>query len=369
MCARHGVLFTGILDDDVPTMVRGDPVRFQQCLNNVVSNAGKFTGTGGSVQVKVEVAERWRGKRHDSIDGDVDFWDDGDGEGEGEMVMIRTLIKDTGIGMTPAQVASLFRPYAQATVSTVREYGGSGLGLAITDKIVKLMGGTIEVQTAVGKGSTFVFSVPFRVVEDGEVEVEGRGRTNDFFSKGVENRIDLGMLSGWDEEEVGTLTKFRPLENGIPSSAEAKMDGALKPAFTPQTIQGVSQLPTTIPPSQSQSQSHTDPPPIPSPSPTSSSTPTLFSPFTSTTSTPTLITPPQPLVILLVDDSKLNRQILSKMLTILLPSSQIYEAENGLISLSIARAHPPDIVFMDISMRLSVCFLFDMKHDLILSLV
>jgi two-component system sensor histidine kinase ChiS len=88
------------------------------------------------------------------------------GEEEGDWAVVEVSVSDTGIGIDPAIVSKLFRPYAQAAVSTMREYGGSGLGLAITNQIVRLMGGSVYVETEIGKGSKFTFTVPLQIVKD-----------------------------------------------------------------------------------------------------------------------------------------------------------------------------------------------------------
>jgi signal transduction histidine kinase len=70
---------------------------------------------------------------------------------------------DTGIGMTPAQMAKLFQAFSQAEASTARQFGGTGLGLAITKKFCQLMGGDVTVESELGKGSTFTIRLPTEV--------------------------------------------------------------------------------------------------------------------------------------------------------------------------------------------------------------
>ncbi len=123
---------------DVPNVLVGDALRLGQVLTNLCTNAVKFTETG-HVCIQVEVCQP------------------GQDLPEGQ-VLIRFSVTDTGIGMTPDEQARLFQSFSQADASTTRKYGGSGLGLAISKSLVELMGGTIEVRSMPGKGSTFSFT-------------------------------------------------------------------------------------------------------------------------------------------------------------------------------------------------------------------
>jgi two-component system, sensor histidine kinase and response regulator len=120
---------------DVPVLLLGDPLRLGQVISNLASNAVKFTERG-EVHVAVSVAGR-----------------------SGEQVSLTFDVTDTGIGLTPAEQDKLFRPFAQADGSTTRRFGGTGLGLAICARLVKLMGGTIGVESERGRGSRFFFTV------------------------------------------------------------------------------------------------------------------------------------------------------------------------------------------------------------------
>jgi two-component system sensor histidine kinase/response regulator len=125
------------IPSDVPRELVGDPHRLGQVLLNLVGNAVKFT-EAGEVELEATLLER-----------------------TGDKVKLRFTVRDTGIGMTPAESAQLFRPFTQTDSSTTRKYGGTGLGLSITRRIVELKGGQIWVESAPGKGSTFIFSVWF----------------------------------------------------------------------------------------------------------------------------------------------------------------------------------------------------------------
>ena len=127
---------TDVTDEDVYC----DKTRLNQILLNLLSNAIKFTPAGGTVSVRVR---QFAGKVHGC--GQYEF-----------------RIKDNGIGMSPEFAKKIFEPFERERTSTVSRIQGTGLGMAITKNIVDMMGGTIEVQTAQGKGSEFIICVPMR---------------------------------------------------------------------------------------------------------------------------------------------------------------------------------------------------------------
>jgi two-component system, sensor histidine kinase and response regulator len=124
---------------DLPAILIGDALRLNQVLTNLVGNAIKFTEHG-----EVVVA----------IERDTQSRDPG---------ALRFSVSDTGIGIAPEKLTSIFSPFAQADSSTTRKYGGSGLGLAIVERLVRLMGGRVWVESEVAKGSTFHFTARFGV--------------------------------------------------------------------------------------------------------------------------------------------------------------------------------------------------------------
>jgi two-component system, sensor histidine kinase and response regulator len=120
---------------EVPHLLIGDHGRLGQVLNNLTGNAIKFTKKG-KISVHVEVA----------------------GQNQ-ENTTLQFFVRDTGIGIPPDAITTMFDPFAQADSSTTREYGGSGLGLTICRRLLKLMGGEISVESEFGKGSTFQFQI------------------------------------------------------------------------------------------------------------------------------------------------------------------------------------------------------------------
>ncbi len=121
--------------------VRGDESRLRQILTNLVSNAIKFTNTG-----EIVVTLEQRPLAADRIE-------------------LRLSVRDTGIGIPPEKLARLFESFSQVDASTSRQYGGTGLGLAISKRLAKLMGGQMGVESRVGEGSTFFFTITVGAVE------------------------------------------------------------------------------------------------------------------------------------------------------------------------------------------------------------
>ena len=124
---------------DVPEALVGDPSRLQQVLFNLVGNAIKFTEEG---EVVVQVRAQ---------------------ESTGQQVTLGFEIADTGIGVPPDKQKPIFQEFVQADASTTRRYGGTGLGLAIASRLVAAMGGKLSLESEVGRGSTFRFSLPFEI--------------------------------------------------------------------------------------------------------------------------------------------------------------------------------------------------------------
>ena len=132
--SEKGLAFYCRISDGAPDFVIGDRVRLQQILLNLGSNAIKFTERG---QVELSLHAHPQ-------DGQVD---------------LEFAVRDTGIGLSSADLERIFQPFAQADASMSRRFGGTGLGLAIAKSLVQLMGGTISVESELGKGSTFHFAV------------------------------------------------------------------------------------------------------------------------------------------------------------------------------------------------------------------
>lgn len=129
------------IEDDVPKSVMIDGGRLRQVLLNLVGNAVKFTEAG---EITITVKSRALPATEEHPKGRCE---------------ITYAVHDTGIGIDPAKFEKLFRPFSQLETSSTRRYNGAGLGLAISSNLVQLMGGSINVQSAPGSGSTFSFNI------------------------------------------------------------------------------------------------------------------------------------------------------------------------------------------------------------------
>jgi two-component system sensor histidine kinase/response regulator len=130
-----GLEFLAHVSPEIPEHLLGDPLRLGQIMTNLVNNSVKFTEQG-EIRLNIDLVER-----------------------TGEKVQLKFSVRDTGMGMTKEQAARLFQPFTQADMSTTRKHGGTGLGLTICRRLVELMGGRVWLESDVGVGSTFYFTV------------------------------------------------------------------------------------------------------------------------------------------------------------------------------------------------------------------
>ncbi len=130
-----GLEYVCTVDPYIPSLMKGDPGRLRQVLVNLIANAIKFTSKG-EVVVRVSLEKE-----------------------SPESARLQFEIKDSGIGIPKDRIEMLFKAFSQVDISTTRQYGGTGLGLAISKQLVELMGGEMEIDSEVGKGSTFRFRV------------------------------------------------------------------------------------------------------------------------------------------------------------------------------------------------------------------
>lgn len=159
-CLRKGITLNLQIDEDIP-IVWLDIVRFNQVINNLVSNAIKFTKKGSVTLIINKKASTE------------------------EQIIIHTAIKDTGIGLTKEQQEKVWEAFTQASSTTNRLYGGTGLGLSIVKSIVTAMESSVQIESAIGKGSSFSFDLALKPVSIDEMEKQTEKKNHNFTNRKV----------------------------------------------------------------------------------------------------------------------------------------------------------------------------------------
>ena len=180
---RKGLLLTCTFETDTPAMIIGDPTRLRQVLGNLLDNAVKFTDKG---EVLVTVSSKQSGDHKE----------------------IHFAVKDTGIGISQDQMHKLFQPFSQVDSSDSTKYGGAGLGLATSKKLVEIMGGRIWIESKLGLGSTFHFTVLAQEVAKKPDMVENTRLIDEIFSRPLHSlRILLA-----EDSEVNQVVMLKMLK-------------------------------------------------------------------------------------------------------------------------------------------------------------
>ncbi|MGC2204206.1 MAG: response regulator [Stellaceae bacterium] len=336
---------------------RGDPTRLRQVLLNLLGNAIKFTDSGG---VSVEVSSR-----PETVAGSR---------------RVRFEIADTGVGMSEAIRAKLFEKFSQADSSITRRFGGSGLGLAICKQLVELMGGTIGVDSTLGRGSRFWFEVPLqpatnptverralpgkiaglRVLVVDDVPMNRRILVRQLAAFGIDaisaddgftamaelerafrqgKPFDLvvvdQMMPGFSGEELAERIRATP---GLAETKLLIASSAGRHSLSPETAETIDAVLTKPVREQSLLDAFAQ----------------LFGFPASRRAEPTATPPPplkmarRPLRILLAEDNKINQQLVSMLLR--RADHQVDLAENGELAVEAVRSGDYDVVLMDVQM-------------------
>ncbi len=182
-----GLAFKVELAKDAPNRLHGDPVRIKQILFNLIGNAIKFTSEG-SVHTLIRVLPLTPGR-----------------------AVLRAEVTDTGPGLAPEARKKLFHAFSQGDGATSRKFGGTGLGLAICKRLVELMGGTIDVKSTVGEGSTFWFEVPLKIAIEAKPETNATPAASPAPAQpsAESPRILLAEDNATNQEVISGFLKFR----------------------------------------------------------------------------------------------------------------------------------------------------------------
>jgi PAS domain S-box-containing protein len=203
---QRNLTFTLSVEPDVPAEVHGDGLRVGQILINLAGNAVKFTNEGS---VDITVAR-------------TPAMQDG----------IRFVIRDTGIGIAPADITRLFRSFEQADASTTRRYGGTGLGLAICHSLVEMMGGRIAVESTLEQGSAFTVDLPLPLAEAHAAQDDVRGIAA--IRRNVSRpgaRVLLAEDSAVNQQVAGELLALAGVVVDVAGDGESAVEAASRTAY------------------------------------------------------------------------------------------------------------------------------------------
>ncbi|WGI26946.1 ATP-binding protein [Halomonas alkaliantarctica] len=333
---RKQLHLVAMVYDDVPTPLTGDPLRIHQVLNNLIGNALKFTHAG-DVIVRVML---------DNL--------------EGQHVVLNLSVSDTGIGLSDAHQEALFSAFSQAEPSHSRQFGGSGLGLTICRQLIERMGGEIEVESELGIGTTFSFTLPMLAHKAIErpPEISLANPTIRLYETHAPTRHVLEhLLERWEAQ---------PIAFDAPEPAKLMILGLEHGDFTPerhsywQTVIDQTPYPTLIlangnsfdlPPLRLTHGGETLYKPFSRAQLLASLKQLLLPELTPYKSDAALLAPPassQPLKLLIVDDNAPNRDLLKSMLED--PTLHVITVDSGHKALEFARTDNADMVLMDIRM-------------------
>ncbi|PKG53061.1 ATP-binding protein [Halomonas sp. MES3-P3E] len=333
---RKQLHLVAMVYDDVPTPLSGDPLRIHQVLNNLIGNALKFTHEG-DVIVRVMLDNQ-----------------------EGQHVVLNLSVSDTGIGLSDAHQKALFSAFSQAEPSHSREFGGSGLGLTICRQLIERMGGEIELESVLGQGTTFSFTLPllaYKAIER-PAEISLANPTICLYETHAPTRHVLEhLLQRWEAQ---------PIAFDAPEPAQLLILGLEHSDYTPERHRywqkAIDQTPCPV--LILANGNSFDLPPLRLPQ----GGETLYKPFSRAqlvASLKQLLLPAfvsdkkpgplaalpassQPVKLLIVDDNAPNRELLKNMLED--PALHITALESGHQALEFARTSNVDMVLMDIRM-------------------
>jgi signal transduction histidine kinase/CheY-like chemotaxis protein len=127
------------VDPYIPKELLGDPTKISQIIANLINNAIKFTPDGGDIEISIQETSETK-----------------------ESAIVKFSVKDSGIGITAKEKSKIFEAFSQADISTSRKYGGTGLGLTIASQFIEKMGGELDIESSIGEGSLFFFSIKLK---------------------------------------------------------------------------------------------------------------------------------------------------------------------------------------------------------------
>lgn len=371
IASRHGgavYLDFQVDEDTVPRVLYGDSTRMLQIAYNLISNSVNFTSSG-TIRFKVDVLKRnapqeqeARAFENDTSAGknaDTDRLLDPEQGSSSlqqcvmELVHLQIICQDTGVGIAPDRLSTIFEPYNQAKLSDYRKHGGTGIGLSITSSLLKLMGGSISVESTVGEGSTFRMVLPMYTPLDGQrVDCEAldiEEEESDFRSKDPlrttrrlpDYMFDASLNPHHTKEVSNTVPQVVETYDRISSTTPTEAQGLISTHQRNKSIDSTVEVERLL-------------------------APTLVSRMTTKRSVDPMKS--LPFKVLIVDDNLVNRKILERMLKYYMIDSD--QATNGLEAVEKVRAASADnqsfgLVLMDLSMPVMDGFqaIQTIRHD------
>ena len=208
--SSKGLVLQSSTDARISPAVLVDPLRLRQILNNLVSNSIKFTSEG-AIEIRAELLERAGGKDRVCIS-----------------------IHDTGVGVSPENLALLFQPFSQGDSDTARQSGGTGLGLAICRRLAQMMGGTVEMRSQPGAGTTVLLTLPLPIADAGALHLAAGAASVDPLGPDATWRAVPSIAQAENEGTLALLVDDHPINralllrqvNKLGYAAEAAEDGA-----------------------------------------------------------------------------------------------------------------------------------------------
>ena len=205
--AEKHVNLACFIDPRLNQPVKGDPTKIKEILINLMSNAVKFTNQGGSINVEIR-------KVHAS---------------DPEKCAISFSVEDTGIGISPDKKAHIFEAFSQADTSVTRKFGGTGLGLTISARYAELMGGKLDLESELGKGTKFFFTIEFEELPQMNEDLRDRfsNVTVAFFTSPAQSKKQDAYIKEYLEYFGAQLIPFSAAEELIKLATEKKAQSAL----------------------------------------------------------------------------------------------------------------------------------------------
>ena len=224
---QRGLILDYHYTESLSPYIKGDPVRLKQVMVNLVNNAIKFTREGGRVTIDVKHMqnnpcedkynchgstgyEESLLEQHMDNDNSVHYDTDDSGMVHYKDMTLCIEVTDTGVGIKPESLEAIFDAYDQANKSTHRLYGGTGLGLSVCKSLVELMGGYIEVDSAVGIGTTFTVLLPLPTIDNGAYE---KWQDSNDFGMAEPSHELIGHILLVEDDSVNAMIAKKALNN------------------------------------------------------------------------------------------------------------------------------------------------------------